>query len=80
MANKKKKTWSKSVERDGLTETIRVEQVENGFIISKEKYGHDLKSTSKDKYISENKKYISTKNPLDNDVDGDFEDALKQFK
>jgi len=58
----KDKTWSITQEKDGVTKSLRVESAENGFIITKNKYGH---AGENDDYIDETKKYISTKNPLE---------------
>jgi hypothetical protein len=57
----KHKRWEKSETADGITKRVCVEQVENGFVITMEKYG----SGSDEKYTSECKKYISKKNPLE---------------
>lgn len=59
--DKKYKRWEKSESTDGMTKRVCVEQVENGFIITMEKYG----SGEDEKYTSECKKYISKKNPLE---------------
>lgn len=78
---KEKKEWSKSYERDGVTETIRVKEVENGFIVCKSRWGHDLNSKSSDRYIDEREEYISNVNPIDEeDFDEDIEELLKNFK
>ena len=58
----KYKRWEKSESTDGMTKRVCVEQVENGFIITMEKYGSQGDS---DKYTNECKKYISKKNPLE---------------
>jgi hypothetical protein len=60
----KEKTWSISQEKDGITKSLRVEGVENGFIITKSKHGYN-ESDKGENYIDETKKYISTKNPLE---------------
>ena len=60
MENKHKR-WEKSETTDGITKRVCVEQVENGFVITMEKYGSGLD----EKYTSECKKYISKKNPLE---------------
>ncbi len=52
----------KSITKDDLTKTIEVEQVENGYIITIEKYGRESKDSE---YISECKRYISETNPLE---------------
>lgn len=56
MEKRKKSTFSKTVEKDGNRKTIRVEEVENGYIISIEKYNEDKWSE---------KKYISSENPFE---------------
>ena len=58
----KHKRWEKSETADGITKRVCVEQVENGFVITMEKYGS---SGEDEKYTSECKKYISKKNPLE---------------
>jgi len=57
-----KKRWEKSETANGVTKRVCVEQVENGFVITMEKYGS---SGEDEKYTSECKKYISKKNPLE---------------
>jgi len=57
---KQKQRWEKSTtDANGLRKSVSVEEVENGFIISMDKYG-DVDG----KYISECKKFISKENPL----------------
>jgi len=58
----KNKHWSITEEKDGVTKSLKVEEAENGFIITKNKYGY---VEDEDKHIDETKKYISTKNPLE---------------
>jgi predicted membrane GTPase involved in stress response len=53
---------SKTIEKNGLTKRMEVEQVENGYIIRISKYG---KSPMDEAYIDECKTYISTENPLE---------------
>jgi len=59
MENESKK-WEISESKNGITKRMCVEKVENGFIITKSKYGE-----INGEYIDEDKKYISTKNPLE---------------
>jgi len=77
---KKYRTWKKEVTKDDMTECIRVEEVTNGFIITKEKYG----TNSEGKYISKTIRAISFENPMepkkdeDDDMDNNmFDSALK---
>lgn len=78
---KAKESWRKSVKRNGITESIEVQEVENGFIIRKEKYGEDLNSKSPNKWINETKEYVSKVNPLaEEEIDEDFDNLLKQFE
>lgn len=58
---KKYKTWRFEKQSGNITETQKVCECENGYIIEISKYGTPEGS---DKYIDECKKYISTKNPL----------------
>lgn len=60
-----KKRWEKSETADGITKKVCVEQVENGYIITMEKYGRASIDDDDSKYINDCKKYISKKNPLE---------------
>jgi hypothetical protein len=61
-----KKRWEKSETTDGMTKRVCVEQVENGYIVTMEKYNIPSMSEDDDsKYTNECKKYISKKNPLE---------------
>lgn len=61
MSNKKEyKSWRKSVEKDGETKSVSVKECENGFIICITEEGNE-----EGKWEYEEKKYISTKNPLE---------------
>jgi hypothetical protein len=61
-----KKRWEKSETADGITKRVTVEQVENGYIVTMEKYGNSSLSEDDDsKYTNDCKKYISKKNPLE---------------
>jgi hypothetical protein len=64
-----KKMWEKSETSDGITKRVCVEQVENGYIVTMEKYGRpSMSDGDKDddsKYTNDCKKYISKKNPLE---------------
>lgn len=62
-----KKRWEKSETSDGITKRVSVEQVENGYIVTMEKYGRPSMGDGDDddKYTNECKKYISKKNPLE---------------
>lgn len=57
-------TWSKSVEEKDITQSIRVEEVENGFVVRVSEDGY--KGTGdKREWYNDSKTYISTVNPLD---------------
>ena len=60
-----KKRWEKSETSDGITKRVSVEQVENGYIVTMEKYGKSSMDDEDSKYTNECKKYISKKNPLE---------------
>jgi len=61
-----KKRWEKSETSDGITKRVSVEQVENGYIVTMEKYGKPSMDDEDDsKYTNDCKKYISKKNPLE---------------
>jgi hypothetical protein len=54
--NKEKVSWSKSIDKDGTHKSIRVEQVENGYVLT-------ISKSTEDKY--ETKTYISKTNPFE---------------
>jgi hypothetical protein len=61
-----KKRWEKSETADGITKKVCVEQVENGYIVTMEKYGRaSIDEDDDSKYTNDCKKYISKKNPLE---------------
>ena len=60
-----KKRWEKSETSDGITKRVSVEQVENGYIVTMEKYGKLSTDEDDSKYTNDCKKYISKKNPLE---------------
>lgn len=79
---KEYKKWSKSVSKNDFTKEIRVEEIENGFLVTTSEYG---KKSGKE-WIDDTKKYYSEENPLsENDIDkGEnietvIEDFLKEF-
>lgn len=62
LLNKEKKDyqkWSKSSTTKGVTKTISVEEIENGFLVCTDEYGN-----IDGDYTSEYKKYYSATNPL----------------
>jgi hypothetical protein len=70
---KEYKKWKKSETKDGVTECIEVCEVENGFIVEHEKCGVDKKGN----YFSEEQKYISKENPLEDEDKKTFADSVK---
>lgn len=69
------KKWSKEETSNGITKSIRVEQVSNGYIITYCKYGRD-DSDENAQYIDEEVKKISTTNPFEKKDDG-FDGLMK---
>lgn len=51
--------WSKSSTSNGITKEVKVEEIENGFLVTTDVWG-DMDG----KYTSECKKYYSKTNPL----------------
>lgn len=70
---KEYKRWRKSIEKDGITKSVSVEECENGYIISICREGYEG-----DKWIYDDKKYISTKNPLEGEEAQDKELEMKE--
>ena len=60
---KPRKRWRKSESSSGITKSLEVEEVENGFIIAIEKYGRD-ETKKNSEYYNERRTYVSKTNPL----------------
>lgn len=72
------KSWRKSSEADGISKSVNVEEIENGFIVSISEYGRD----KNDKYYDRNRKFYSKENPLDGDdmvMDSGLDSAITNF-
>lgn len=62
---KKKKTWSMSINKDGIDVSIRVEELDNeGYLVCINRYG---RKDEKGEYHDDNKKFYSKVNPLENE-------------
>jgi hypothetical protein len=76
-SEKKYRTWSRSSNKDGYHKEIRVEEIENGYLVCLNEWG-DIGG----KYKDSNKKYYSKENPLsDKDIktDDGLESAIDKF-
>ena len=75
-SNKKSyKTWSKREEINGITKSVSVEEVSNGYIITYCKYGKDSDDPNAE-YMDETVKKISTTNPFEKKQEDDGFDGL----
>jgi pyruvoyl-dependent arginine decarboxylase (PvlArgDC) len=73
-------SWKKSETSDGVTISISVDEVENGYVVEYEKYGNIGKNKEWD---STRKKYISKTNPLEkepNTKKDEFDDSIESLK
>jgi hypothetical protein len=62
----KRKEWSKSVTVNGLTQTIRVESLDNGgYLVCVSEYGYKPSDVKRTNYIDNTKKLYSEENPLE---------------
>lgn len=76
-SKKKYKTWVKSSRSNEWTKEIRVEEIENGFLVCLDEYGE-----RKGKYESIYKKYFAKENPLSEDdlkLDDGLDRAIDNF-
>lgn len=64
LKEKKRARWSKSIEVNGVTKSISVKEVENGFVIEQCMYGRDTTKKDSD-YVDISKTYVSKTNPLE---------------
>lgn len=76
-SKKKNRTWSKSTRKDGFTKELRVEEIENGFLVCLDTYGE-----KNGKYTSDYRKYYAKENPLSDDdltMDNGLDSAITTF-
>lgn len=71
-----KKSWRKSIEANGITSSLEVKEIENGFILRYCKYGKN--PAKEDDYFDVTKEYFSKTNPLDNSEKDDIE-SMKEL-
>lgn len=65
---KKDETWAQTIRKGDITESIRVEKLDNeGYLVVLERYGYEKGDKKHQKYISSTKKLFSEINPLDTD-------------
>lgn len=64
-------SWSKRISKKGMTEEIEVKEAENGFVVTHSKYGD-----KNGKYYHECKTYVTKENPLEEDEEKPFSEAL----
>lgn len=77
VATNKKKTWAKTSKVGDYTKELRVEEIENGYLICLDEYGE-----VNGKYTSKYRKYYSKENPLSEDdmvMDNGVEEAISAF-
>jgi len=77
-----KEKWEKSKELNGITESLVVAKVENGYIIVKRSYGNAKSPVEggEGEYKDESKTYISETNPLESeDVKSGVKSLLSEF-
>lgn len=75
---KRPKVWTRRVEESGMSRSVRVEEIDNGFIVEMNEYG----DRGDGKYFDKTKKYYSKENPLASmspDIDDNIEDSIKNF-
>jgi hypothetical protein len=77
MENKEYKEWRKSEEKDGITKQVVVKECENGYLICIGESGYKNKEDYEG-YFDNTKKYISTKNPLEEEKEVDKELESKE--
>ena len=76
-SKKQYKTWSKSSRSNEWTKELRVEEIENGFLVCLDEYGE-----KNGKYESNYKKYFAKEYPLSEDdlkVDDGLDSAIENF-
>ena len=74
---KKLRRWSKSEEVNGISKSLSVREVENGFVVEYSRYGRDSMKPESE-YVDENKTYISKTNPLE-DSEEEKEEEKDKF-
>ena len=77
MEDGKYRAWSKSSRNDDWTKEIRVDEIENGFLVSLEEYGQKGGD-----YKHKCRKYFTKENPLSEDdlkMDEGLDEAINAF-
>ena len=64
-------TYTKRLEKGGVTYMKEVKKVEGGYIIRESKYG---KPEGSEEYIDESKEYVTTTNPFDKEEKKESDD------
>ena len=67
---------SYSIEKDGMTKDVSVKKAENGYVVCISKHGYKKDS---EEYVSEEKTYISTTNPLEKKKEVDPLEAQEEM-
>lgn len=73
----KKKSWAKTSRVGDYTKELRVEEIENGYLVCLDEYGE-----VNGKYTSKYRKYYSKENPLSADdlvIDNGLDSAISSF-
>ena len=73
------KETSFRTEKDGITRSIRVRKVENGYIVEVSEYGDKKNKEGEREWYDERQTYISTEDPLDdsNEATPDVASVIK---
>ena len=65
----KKDIWEKSITKDNITKRMKVEEIENGFLICISKNGEQKDQQGNITYIDKIVRYYAKTNPLDTEPD-----------
>lgn len=74
------RTWSKEiVTPDNITKSLRVEEIENGYLLTMRKYGQ-IDNIDDKEYLDECKRIYSETNPFESDEKSKEEKNLETMK
>jgi len=68
--------WKKSITKDGVTKCIEARKIDNGYIVTVQKYGNRKNSEGENEYFDDTKEIFTKENPFE-DLDDEFKEEKK---
>ena len=75
-ADPDKGRWSKSVSKNGVTKSVEVRKIENGYLVTVCNHGTKKKEDGTEEYFDNTREIFTKENPLE-DIDDEFKTEKK---